>query len=179
MGSGKPERKRTVFVMIDMQDKFVPAIDDIRNVISNAKILAESAGILGIPLLATEQYPKGLGHTVAELKPENVTEKTEFSCLANAGFAEKLEKLKPKDLVLFGIEAHVCVLQTALDALEMGYRVHVVSDAVSSRKQHDRDRALERMGQSGAFTVTTEMILFQLLEKAGTEEFRKISALVK
>lgn len=177
-GPGIPDRKGTAFVMIDIQEKFVPVIHDMQTVIRNAGILVSSSGILGIPLIATEQYPKGLGKSVIDLPVEPV-EKTSFSCFDSDEFTKKLGKLKARSLVLFGIEAHVCVLKTALDALKNKYEVHVVADATSSRTIGNKNAAIERMRQSGVFVVSTEMILFQLLEKAGTEEFRKISGLIK
>jgi nicotinamidase-related amidase len=106
-------------------------------------------------------------------------EKTEFSCLRNKEFLKKLKNLKVDTIVIFGIEAHVCVLQTALDAVENGYEVHVVADAVSSRTEENRSIGLERMRQAGAFIDSTEIVLFQLLEKAGTPEFREISMLIR
>ncbi len=181
MGAGKPDRKRTVFVMVDIQEKFVPVIRDIKEVMKNANILARAADILGIPFIFTEQYSKGLGRTVQDIKTgaAKPIEKMHFSCMECPEFLERLIETRAKDMVLFGIESHVCVLKTALDALEKGFRVHVVADAVSSRRKEDRKYALDRMRQSGAYTVTTEMILFQLMEKAGTDEFRKISSLVR
>ncbi len=171
--------------MIDIQEKFVPAISGINEVIKNANILVKASEILKIPLIVTEQYPKGLGNTVKNIKlPENVTkiEKTHFSCFGNDEFSvimKKLKQKKVKSLVLFGIETHVCILKTALDALSEEFEVHVVADAVSSRTQLNKDAALKRMAHSGIFIATTEIILFQLMDKAGTEEFKEISKLVK
>lgn len=179
MDAGKPDRKRTVFVMIDVQEKFVPVIRGVKDVIRNANILVKASEILRVPLLVTEQYPKGLGKTVNGIKVPKPIEKMEFSCFGCREFVRKLDALKVKDVVIFGIEAHVCVLKTALDALEKGCRVHVVADAVSSRTKDNKELAIERMRQSGIYVVTTEMILFQLMDKAGTDEFKKISRLVK
>lgn len=181
MDVGKPDRKRTAFVMIDMQDKFVPMIKDMDEVVRNANILAKAADIMEVPFLFTEQYSKGLGHTITDIDTGAASpiEKMHFSCFGCDEFMKKLSSINVKDVVLFGVEAHVCVLKTALDALEKGYRLHVVADAVSSRKKEDKKRALKRMLQSGAYVVTTEMILFQLMDKAGTDEFKKISKLIK
>ena len=169
---------KTVFVMVDIQDMFVPVIKDLDRLVSNAKILIGSARILKIPLIVTEQYPKGLGRTIDKIGYKGeVIEKMSFSCFGCDEFAGKIKGFDRA--VIFGIEAHVCVLQTALDALKKGIEVHVVADAISSRSSENKQMAIERMRQSGVFIVSTEMILFQLVEKAGTEEFKKISLLVK
>jgi len=179
---GLLDRNKTVFIMVDVQEKFLPVIRDIKKVIWNSNILIKAAEILGMPLIVTEQYPKGLGKTLQKIHlPKNlkVIEKVHFSCFGSKEFVKELEKMKIKSMVLFGIEAHVCILNTALDALKSGYEVHVVADAVSSRTPENKSLAIERMRQSGAFICSTEMVLFQLMEKAGTDEFRQISGLVK
>lgn len=176
------QRNKTAFVMIDIQEKFRPAIHGLEEVISNAKILVESSQILNVPLIITEQYPKGLGKTVNEIEiPANVPliEKLHFSCFGNEEFTKKVKDLGVSSLVLFGIEAHVCMLKTALDGLERGLEIYMVADAVSSRTQENKSIALERMRQSGVFIVSTEMLLFQLLEYSGTDEFKAISKLIK
>ncbi len=175
-------RNKTVFVQIDIQDKFRPAIHNINDVIANAAILVQSSGILNIPLIATEQYAKGLGKTVEEIKlPAGVCliEKIHFSCFGNPEFKNKIKVLNVNSLILFGIEAHVCLLKTALDALHQSLEVYIVADASSSRTPENKAFALERMRQSGAFIVSTEMILFQLMEYSGTDEFKAISRLIK
>ncbi|MBS1612554.1 MAG: isochorismatase family protein, partial [Bacteroidetes bacterium] len=106
-------------------------------------------------------------------------EKMSFSCMLNEDVSEQLKLTNVKDIVICGVEAHICVLKTALDALQQGYRVHVVADAVSSRTLQNKQLALERMRQAGAYIVSVEMILFMLLEKAGTDEFKAISKLIK
>ena len=175
-------RNKTAFVLIDIQEKFIPAISGINEVISNANILVKSAGILNIPLIATEQYPKGLGKTVKEIELSGnaaLIEKLHFSCFGNEEFSNKVRQLGAESLILFGIEAHVCLLKTALDALKNNLEVYLVADAVSSRTPENKSIALERMRQSGVFIVSTEMILFQLLEYSGTDEFKAISKLIK
>jgi len=179
---GLIERKKTAFLLIDMQEKFLPVISGMDKVIKNTNILVRAAQILGVHLIVTEQYPAGLGKTIEKIEiPQKtpVMEKTEFSCLRNSEFLNKLKNLKVDTLVIFGIETHVCVLQTALDAIANGYKVHIVADAVSSRTEENRTIALDRMRQAGAFIDSTEILLFQLLEKAGTTEFREISMLIK
>jgi nicotinamidase-related amidase len=182
MKTGIPKRDEAVFILIDIQEKFLPVIYDMDIVIKNANILTKSASILNIPLIVTEQYPKGLGHTVDEIgldKEQEVIEKISFDCFECGDFKQKLKSLDVKSLVIFGIEAHVCVLQTALGAIASGYEAYVVADAVSSRTQENKNLALERIRQSGVFVVSTEMILFQLMERAGTDEFKAVSKLIK
>jgi nicotinamidase-related amidase len=176
------DRKKTVFVLVDIQDKFIPVINDIDKVISNSNILVKASEILNIPLIVTEQYPKGLGHTFEKINlpdKKHLIEKVSFSCFDSDEFVKKLKELKVDSIVLFGTEAHVCILKTALDALKNNLEIYVVADAISSRTDENKSIAIERMRQSGVFIVSTEIILFQLLDKAGTEEFKKISNLVK
>ena len=177
-----PERDKVAFVLIDIQERFLPVIHNIETVIANANRLVRSASILKIPLIVTEQYPKGLGRTVDEIyldKGQEIIEKISFDCFGCHDFTRKLEGLGVRSLALFGIEAHVCVLKTALGAIASGYEVHVVADAVSSRTEENKDLALDRLKQSGVFIVSTEMILFQLMDRAGTDEFKAISKLIK
>jgi nicotinamidase-related amidase len=176
------DRKKTAIIQIDIQEKFRTAIHNFNEVIANAAILARSSEILNIPLIVTEQYPKGLGKTVEEIKlPDKLSliEKLHFSCFGNNEFADKIKTLELNSLILFGVEAHVCVLKTVLDALKQGLEIYVIADASSSRTPENKAIALERMRQSGAFIVSTEMILFQLLEYSGTDEFKAISRLIK
>lgn len=179
---GKLNLETTVFVLVDVQDAFKPVIYEFDRVVENSNKLLKGAEILGVKVIATEQYPKGLGKTVKEIYlPKGVEPipKVCFSCLGSSEFMARLEKTKAKSVVLFGIEAHICLLKTALDALEKGFEVHVVEDAISSRTKKNNKIGLERMKQAGAFIASTEMVLFQLMEKAGSEEFKEISKLVK
>ena len=179
---GLLSREKTVFVLVDIQEKFLPVINNIDEVIKNANILAKASGILKIPLIVTEQYPKGLGHITNKItlpSDYSLIEKTHFSCFGSPEFIEKIRTLKINSIVLFGIEAHVCILKTALDALKNNIDVHVIQDTVSSRTYENKMIAIERMRHSGAFIASTEMILFQLLEAAGTDEFKEISRLIK
>ena len=174
--------QKTVFVLVDIQEKFLPVINNIHEVITNANILAKASKILKIPLIVTEQYPQGLGKTSSKITlPSDhfLIEKTHFSCFGSEEFKNQIETLKINSIVLFGIEAHVCILKTALDELKNNIDVHVIQDAVSSRTYENKMIAIERMRQSGAFISSTEMILFQLLESAGTDEFKEISRLIK
>jgi len=182
MKLGIPKKDDVAFVLVDIQERFAPVIHNIETVIDNANILVRSASILKIPLIVTEQYPKGLGRTVNEIdldEGQEIIEKVSFDCFGCDSFTRKLEELEVRSLVIFGIEAHVCVLKTALGALARNYEAHVVADAVSSRTEENRILALERLRQSSVFVVSTEMILFQLMDRAGTDEFKSISGLIK
>ena len=180
-GLGILEKEGTVFVQVDIQEKFEPAMSGIDRTIANANILAGISTTLGIPLIVTEQYPKGLGRTSKKIElPDkaHVIEKTSFGCFGCEGFARKIEELGAKRIVLYGLESHICVLKTALEARRRGLEVHAVVDAICSRKEENRNVGIERMRQAGVFIASTEMVLFQLLEDSGEEEFMKLRKLI-
>ena len=175
-------REETALLVIDVQERLMPVIHNSLQVFENVNRMIQGAGILNLPIVITEQYPKGLGNTCHEVQlPENadILQKVCFSCLLSEPVKMKLQQSNVKSLILCGVESHICVLKTALDALKQGYDVHVVADAVSSRTESSKKLALERMRQSGAFIVSAEMVLFQLLDEAGTEAFKAISKLIK
>lgn len=168
-------RDRATLIVVDVQEGFrgYPVFASVAR--SCAKLL-QAARILEVPRIVSEQYPKGLGPTAPEvgLQDERRIEKTVFSAARADGFA-----LDGRDqAIVCGIEAHVCVSQTVHDLLETGITVHVPADAVGSRHDLDRDRALERMGSAGAVVSTVEAALFELLERAGTPEFKAVQRLV-
>jgi nicotinamidase-related amidase len=179
----KIHRAKAGLVVIDVQERLLPAIHEHERVLQNAIRLIKGAGLLKMPVFMTEQYPKGLGRTSAEIRAAaegcSLMEKTKFSACGAEGFREALREKHVTDAVLCGIEAHVCVSLTCLDLLEDGRRIFVVADAISSRTAENTRLALQRMEQAGAIIVSTEMILFELLEEAGTNEFRQILTLVK
>lgn len=183
MNVGIPQKEHTALLVIDVQERLMPVIHEQPLIFENINKLIRGAEVLDLETITTEQYPKGLGNTCKEivLPSENpiVIEKMSFSCMLNEDVSEQLKLTNVKDIVICGVEAHICVLKTALDALQQGYRVHVVADAVSSRTLQNKQLALERMRQAGAYIVSVEMILFMLLEKAGTDEFKAISKLIK
>jgi len=153
-------------------------------VILQGQILIQAARKLAVPVLVTEQYPKALGATAAELKarlPEDQVyfPKLCFSAMGCEPFVTALEKTGRKSVVLFGVETHVCILQTGLELLAAGYTVYVVAEAVSSRKLIDKELALKRLRRAGAELLSTEMVLFEWLRVSGTAEFKEIQALVK
>jgi nicotinamidase-related amidase len=182
-GSCRISRAKTGLLVVDIQERLLPAIEGREAVLANAVRLIRGASILGLPIFATEQYRKGLGPSVAEISalinsPPPI-EKMSFSCCGAEGLAARLKEANVCDAVLCGIEAHVCVCQSALDLLDTGFRVFVVADAVGSRTAENHRLALARMRDAGAIVVSTEMLLFELLDRAGTEEFKQILALVK
>ncbi len=178
----KLDRGRAALAVIDVQEAFRPAVLDFDRVIANVAVLVQGARILGVPVLVTEQYPRGLGGTVPEVAEhlEGVPriEKVCFSALDADGFPAALEDERDQ-VVLCGIEAHVCVNQTAEDLLATGREVHVVRDAVSSRTIENRELGLHKMEHSGAASTSVETALFELLRRAGTPEFKEVQALVK
>ena len=173
----------SVLVVVDMQEKLIPKIFDQHTVISNIVTLIKSAKILNIPIIVTEQYPKGLGPTIPEIKdliiPWQPIEKICFSCFGGNDFSKKLKELKRDKLILCGIESHVCITQTTLDGLKLNYSVFFVKDAISSRTNNNREIGFERMAQAGAIPVSTEMSVFELLKKAGTDKFKKIASMIR
>ena len=166
-----------VLLLVDFQQRLVPAIHDAETVVARAVRLAEAAQLLGVPVCATEQYPAGLGPTVAELAghPQNVVAKTRFSGAADP----MLLPPATREVVVAGVEAHVCVLQTVADLLESEHRVVVVADAVGSRDPADRDAGLDRMRAHGAEVVTSEMVLFEWLRDSTHPRFREVQKLLR
>ncbi len=177
--------EESLLLVVDVQERLFAAMDPEHreDVARNIKILATAAKRLGLPLLVSEQYPKGLGHTLPEIKEAlggvAPIEKVAFSCCGAEGFAERLTAAGTRRIILTGIEAHVCVLLTALDLLEAGYTVHVVSDAVCSRSRENWRIALDQLRQAGAIVTSTETVLFQLLGRADTDDFKALQPLVK
>jgi nicotinamidase-related amidase len=179
---GLLKRTETIFLIVDLQERLMPVMNEKAALVANCNKLIAGAGILTVPIIVTEQYPKGLGATCAEITlpaDQVVIAKNSFSCFGSDDLQARLRVINPTSIVVAGVEAHVCVLKTVLNGLEHGYEVHVVADAISSRRQYDKEIALARMRQAGAFIATTEMILFQLMEAAGNDEFRQISKLIK
>ena len=180
------KKQDATLVVVDMQERLMSAMPETESgqAVRNVKILIEAARILDIPVQVTEQYPKGLGPTIGDIKDSvgeefNPIEKIVFSCARSPEFAEALKDSERSSVLLCGVETHVCVLQTAIDLVNEGYRVYVPADAVVSRKNIDWEKGLELMNKAGAFVGTTEAFLFQLLERAGTDEFKQISKLVR
>lgn len=182
---GKLQAHSSVLMVCDVQERFRSVITHMPSVLHVARTMVKAAPLLRVPVLVTEQNPKRLGRTASELGVDEtegvrVFEKLKFSMLTDE-VRQTLERDHPerKDVLLLGIEAHVCVLQTVLDLLEGGYNVHVLADGTSSSRQADRLLALQRFSQAGAYVTTSESALFQLMQSAEHPSFKAISALVK
>ncbi|MGL4975304.1 MAG: hydrolase, partial [Bosea sp. (in: a-proteobacteria)] len=174
-------------LVVDVQARLTPALAEPAAFLAQVKLLLAAARELDVPVTVTEQYPAGLGHTVPEVTAAlpagiPVLEKITFSALEANLVRNRLDNLRfdgREQLVVCGAEAHVCVLQTVMAALDAGYPVAVVTDAVASRKQHSHEIALQRMQAAGATLVTTEMVCFEWLGQAGTDSFKRLIAQIK
>ena len=172
-------RNETAALVIDYQEKLVPVMHEKDNLIRNSSLLLAGLELLGIPMVVTQQYTKGLGMTVAEIvdaaRTEEYVDKISFSA-----YECVKEQIKDKKFIIVcGIETHICVLQTVLDLIAEGYIPVVVADCISSRKAIDKKMALKRMRDEGAIVTTYESVLFELLKVAGTEESKRIQRLIK
>ncbi len=184
LGKFKLDAEKAVLVVIDVQERLVPAMPEdiylrLRNTVA---MLVEVAGLLGLPVVTTEQYPKGIGHTVPELAAvcnETVIEKVSFGCCGEPTFLEALKNTGRTQVLITGMEAHVCVYQTVLGLLEDGYYVHLIRDAICSRNKTDYLAGVANAGQAGAVVTTAETVMFQMLQESTHEQFRAVSKLVK
>lgn len=183
MVSRRVQRSNAALLVIDIQEKLLPAIFAKERLLENALRLIHGFSALQVPVLVTEQYRKGLGSTVADIASAipgfSPVEKLAFSACGAESVLKRFKERRTSDVILCGIEAHVCVSQTCLDLLDAGFRVFVVADAIASRTEENRQIGIDRMRLAGAIIVSTEMILFELVQFAGTDEFKKILALVK
>ena len=177
------KRDHSLLLVVDIQEKLAPAIHQGEAAIQNNLRLLNVARQLDIPCFVSEQYVRGLGHSVEAIRRVAVDahffEKIHFSCTREPGIVEQLKAVDRQQIILTGMEAHVCVLQTALGLLECGFNVFLVADATLSRTPENRAAAIERLRSVGAHIVTTEMVLFEWLEKAGTEAFRAALPIIK
>jgi len=177
------QRENTAGLVIDIQERLFPHIHEHEAVARNTGILVEGLKILGVPVLVTQQYTRGLGPTIPGLldliSDFPVIEKTAFSCCDEPAFIRALTETHKQVILMAGIESHVCVLQTVIDLVERGYQPILVEDCVSSRKANDKNTAVRRMRMEGAIVTTCESILFELCRFSGTEEFKSILKLVK
>jgi nicotinamidase-related amidase len=182
--------KTAALAVIDVQEKLWPVMEDAETrarVLRNLLLLVEAARRLGLPILWSEQYPRGLGPTIPELAAAlsapgldvHRLEKMEFSCTAAPAFADIAARLGPRTWIVAGIETHVCVYQTVRDLTADGAPVHIVADAVSSRTAANRAVGLDLAARAGAVVTSTEVAVFDLLHRAGSEDFKALSRLVK
>lgn len=173
----------TVALFIDFQEKLMPAIANREDVIAKSAILAKGLREIGVQIAVTQQYTKGLGDTVPEMKEALgdfvPMDKTSFSALGCEEFAAWMKAQGKKTVLVCGAEAHICVLQSIMDLLQEGYRVFVVADCVGSRMVYNKEYGIQRATQEGAFVTTCEGVLFELVQGAGTPHFKAISKLVK
>lgn len=176
-------REESAGVLIDMQERLIPAMSHGEKMAGAAVKFIRGLRLLQVPVVALRQYPKGLGDLVPEVREAlgecALFDKITFSAHDNADVAKHLRSLGRKNLFVFGVEAHVCVLQSVMDFIQAGYNVFLVEDCVSSRSPHDTETALRRAEREGAYPTTCEAALFELLRKADAEQFKAISALVK
>jgi hypothetical protein len=176
-------REQSAGLVIDIQEKLFPFISGHEILALNSGILIRGIQVLQVPILVTEQYTKGLGPTIQPLRAlfdaGQPMEKTAFSCCDDHLIMDHIAALNKKFIIITGIEAHVCVLQTATDLLERGYIPVIAEDCVSSRRLNDKNMAINRMRRMGVVITTYESVLFELLRYSGTEEFKAISRLVK
>ena len=175
--------KESIGLIIDMQERLYPLVQEHDQLTKNTTILIEGLKAIGIKILVTEQYTKGLGFTIEPLKnlltDIEFVEKQAFSCCDEPRFYEELTLTGARTVIIAGIESHVCIMQTAIDLLDNGYIPVIVEDCVSSRNPNDKKIAIERMRKEGAIITTYESLLFELLRQSGTDSFKKISKLVK
>ena len=175
--------EKTALLIIDIQERILPVINNHERVVDNTIKLIKGFKVLGLPIFFTEQYPKGLGPTsksiVKELGDLKPFDKMSFSCSGAGKLFEEFASKGLSQIVVCGIESHVCVQQTVLDLIENGIQVNLAADAVSSRKEIDYKTALDRMRSHGTEVTTTESILFELLNVCGTPEFKTVSKIVK
>ena len=180
----KLHRDRAVVLVVDVQDRLTPAMppEALVRLVKYARALIHAGKTLGLPVLCTEQYPKGLGRTLpelAELLPSPPLEKVHFSCGADPTFQRTLEMTGRKQVVVTGMETHVCVFQTTRDLVAAGFEVHVCAEAVASRTEEHRLRGLDLCRQAGAVVTTAETAIFDLLHQAATPEFKAVAPWVK
>jgi len=176
-------REESVLLLVDLQEKLFPHIAEKEDLLKKTAILIQGIKTLNIPRIVTEQYPKGLGKTIPEIgvlaKDVTPLEKISFSCMDDQNIRRQLKSLGRRYVILAGIEAHVCILQTAVDLNQQGYTPVIVTDCISSRNIQSKETALQRFMQEGIILSSAESILFELLRYAGSEEFKNISRLVK
>jgi nicotinamidase-related amidase len=183
MKSEMLEKDKSALLLIDVQDRLFPHIHECQNMLVRIDLLLSAANLMKVPVLATEQYPKGLGKTISKISQTYPSlrplEKVDFSCLPAPGFKDSLAALQRRQIVLTGIETHVCVTQTALDLIEHGEEVFVVADATGSRRALDAETALRRLERAGATILTAESVVFEWLRRAGTDEFKALQPNLK
>ena len=176
--------EEAVLLIVDVQEAFRDAIGNFSVIAANIARAAAGFQLLDLPIVVTEQYPKGLGPTAEEIRyslPDDLEpiEKSAFSAFGSAAFRQRVESLNRKQIVLCGIETHICVNQTALDLVANGYDVHLLTDCVGSRFEHDKAAGLEKMNAAGVVPSSVELALFEMMVDSKHEKFKELQALVK
>lgn len=176
--------EESLLLIIDFQERLFPGIDEAyrKTILDRVPALIDAAKILKIPVIHTEQYPKGLGHTIPEISGHldgKPIEKTSFSCFGSEEFMDAVVESAARYLIIAGIETHICVNQTAFDSLDMGYTPIIVSDGTGSRRPTDHERALRKMESNGILVESSEMIIYEWLESARKKEFKRVLEVVK
>ena len=175
--------EKSVLIVVDVQERLAPEMDGLPHFLRNTELLMRAAARLDVPMILTEQYPKGIGRTLEAIArlapPEAVVEKISFSAAGSEQFNRRFTELGRCEPVICGIEAHVCVLQTALDLQAQGFTTRLVRDATTSRRRESAEAAHERAARNGVELVTAEMAVFEWMRRAGTPVFRELLALIK
>jgi len=170
-------------ILVDVQERLFPHINQSEELLDKLSLLLQGLRNLEIPLIVSEQYKKGLGETIRAIKPwvenQKHIEKTSFSCLDEPEIKQEIESRNRKQILVFGIETHVCVMQTCIDLKEQGFDVYVVADACSSRSEIDKEYAIKRLATEGIFITSVESVLFEICRFSGTDRFKIISKLVR
>lgn len=169
----------SLLISIDMQEKLVPIMHNKDKLIQKTEMLLEGANLLGFRILCTEQYPKGLGNTLERLKKGTILEKTTFSIFKDSNIKDFITKSGARDLIICGIESHICVLQSVLDAIKLGFKVWLINDAISARESEYHKIACNLMQQEGAKILCVESLLFALLKDSKHPHFKEISRHIK
>ena len=176
-------RENALLLVVDFQQKLLAAFSEPGEFLQNCVTIIRFAKILKLPIIWTEQYPKGLGRTLEDVKSElshlDPVEKLSFSCFGEPRFVESLSKHDSTQLMICGIETHICVEQTVLDGIGCGYQMHVLEDACGSRKERDHGAGLRKMEGAGAVLTCTEMAMYEILARSDAQEFREVLKLVK
>lgn len=175
---------KSALLVVDVQEAFRSSIPDFTLIASRISMAVRGFNVLGLPILVTEQHPKGLGHTAEEIQlvlPEDseIFEKSAFSACGAAAFVERIREIGIEQIAVCGIETHICVNQTTHDLLNDGFGVHLLTDCVASRFEHDKQAGLQKMSASGVVPSSVEMALFELMRDASHDKFKEIQALIR
>ena len=176
------DKSNTILLIVDIQEKLIKSITSKNELISNIRKLIKASRILELEIIYSEQNAKKLGNTIKEIQPielDSIYDKMSFSCLNCEGLKQQLYRSNKKNIILVGIETHICVLQTCLDLLSNKFNTYLVLDAISSRKSIDHDTAIKRLESAGAFLTTAETTIFELCRTADRKEFKAISTIIK